>query len=455
MGRRPAHAPLRVYLNNRRVGTFGREASGAVAFSYHDDWLGWENALPVSLSLALRETPYRGAPVSAVFENLLPDSDRLRRLVAEKVGAPGTDAYSLLARIGHDCVGALQFIAGDDEAPASTGKLEGEPVDAAAIERILNGLGQAPLGIARDDAFRISVAGAQEKTALLQHEGQWIRPHGTTPTTHILKTGIGALPGGIDLSDSVENEYYCLKLAEAFGLPVNSAEIETFGTTKALVIERFDRFWTRDKRLLRLPQEDCCQALSVPPTLKYQDRGGPGMKEVLRLLGGSDTPLEDQERFLKAQAVFWLIGASDGHAKNFSIFLHPGGGFRMTPLYDILTAQPALNARQIDRRHMRMAMSVGKSNHYRFDGIHGRHFVQSAKQAGLSERRAAALIEDVADQATAALGRASEALPHDFPPGIVEAVRDAVMARRERFRLSLDAAWPSRGSLRDASGDRR
>lgn len=102
MGRRPAYAPLRVYLNNRRVGTLSREASGAIGFSYHEDWLGWERALPVSLSLPLRETPYRGEPVAAVFENLLPDSDRLRRLVAEKVGARGTDAYSMLAKIGHD-----------------------------------------------------------------------------------------------------------------------------------------------------------------------------------------------------------------------------------------------------------------------------------------------------------------------------------------------------------------
>lgn len=135
MGRRPAYAPLRVYLNNRRVGTLSREASGAVGFSYEADWLDWEHALPVSLSLPLRETPYRGEPVSAVFENLLPDSDKLRRIVAEKVGARGTDAYSMLTKIGHDCVGALQFIAGDDESPNATGKIEGEAVDAVAIEK--------------------------------------------------------------------------------------------------------------------------------------------------------------------------------------------------------------------------------------------------------------------------------------------------------------------------------
>lgn len=429
MGRRPAYAPLRVYLNNRGVGTLSREASGPIDFSYHEDWLGWEHALPVSLSLPLRETPYRGEPVAAVFENLLPDSDTLRRHVAEKVGARGIDAYSMLAKIGHDCVGALQFIAGDNEAPDTTGKLDGEAVDAEGIEKILKGLSQAPLGLNRDDAFRISVAGAQEKTALLLHEGQWIKPHGTTPTTHLIKTQIGQLPGGIHLSDSVENEYYCLKLTEAFGLPVNTATIETFGETKALVIERFDRRWTKDGRLLRLPQEDCCQALSVPPTLKYQNEGGPGMVDILTMLKGSDTPTEDQDVFIKAQLIFWLIGATDGHAKNFSVFLSPGGSYRMTPLYDILTAQTALNARQIERKQMKMAMSVGKSRHYRFDQIHGRHFVQTAVQSGLSKKRAAAIIEEVAELAPKALDASAHALPKDFSTAVVDVVQEATIAR--------------------------
>ena len=439
MGRRPAHAPVRVHLNNRRVGTLSREASGAIGFAYEDEWLGWEHALPVSLSLPLRETPYRGEPVSAVFENLLPDSDQLRRLVAEKVGARGTDAYSMLSKIGRDCVGALQFIAGEDEVPDALGKIEGDPVDEAAIERILNGLSQAPLGLSREDAFRISVAGAQEKTALLRHDGRWIRPHGTTPTTHLIKTQIGKLPGGIDLSDSVENEYFCLKLTEAFGLPVNPAAIETFGDTKALVIERFDRRWTRDGRLLRLPQEDCCQSLSVPPTLKYQNEGGPGMVDVLTLLRGSDTPIEDQDTFLKAQIVFWLMGATDGHAKNFSVFLSPGGSYRMTPLYDIVTAQGALDARQIKRKQMRMAMSVGNSRHYRFDKIHGRHFVQTALRAGLSQKRARGIVEQVEEQAAEALDRAARALPDAFPEAIVETVGKAVTGRLAGLSLRDNA----------------
>ncbi len=435
MPRRRQHPPLRVYLNNRLVGHLIKEPSGAVEFQYDESWLGWEHALPVSLSLPLRETPYRGEPVAAVFENLLPDSDALRRRVAEKVGARGTDAYSLLAAIGRDCVGALQFIAGDGEAIDTTAKIEGEAVDDEAIDKLLRSLVQAPLGLSRDDEFRISVAGAQEKTALLYHEGRWLKPHGTTATTHLFKTQIGQLPNGIDLSNSVENEYYCLKLIEAFGLPVNEATIQTFGETKALVIERFDRRWAKDGRLLRLPQEDCCQALSVPPTAKYQSDGGPGVVQILDLLKGSDTPAEDQPVFIKAQLLFWLIGATDGHAKNFSIFLAPGGSFHMTPLYDVLTAQPSLDARQIERKQMKLAMSVGNNRHYRFHGIHARHFVQTSEEAGLPKTLMRDAIEDIRNKAEDAINTIEEALPDGFPEEIHTSVKEAVTTRLRSLEL--------------------
>jgi serine/threonine-protein kinase HipA len=248
---------------------------------------------------------------------------------------------------------------------------------------MLNNLARAPLGLDREQDFRISVAGAQEKTALLWYKGKWLKPHGTTPTTHILKTQIGTLPNGVDLSNSVENEYYGLKLVAAFGLPVNAAEIKFFGKTKAIVIERFDRKWTEDGRLLRVPQEDFCQALSCPTSRKYQNEGGPGMGDILNLLKGGDTPAEDQKAFLKSQILFWLIGATDGHAKNFSVFLGRGGRFHMTPFYDVLTAQPSLDNRQIGRKQMKLAMSVGDSRHYKIDDIKGRHFIQTAERAGL------------------------------------------------------------------------
>lgn len=449
MARRRQHAPLRVLLNNRLVGHLNKAPSGAISFQYDDSWLSWESALPVSLSLPLREDAYRGEPVVAVFDNLLPDSDALRMRVAEKVGAAGVDTYSLLAVIGHDCVGALQFIADDDDDGVgvvadhdhrTNQPIAGEALDEDAIEKLLNGLAQAPLGLDRDDEFRISVAGAQEKTALLWHDGKWHKPHGTTPTTHIFKTQIGELPNGIDLSNSVENEYFCLKLAAAFGLPVNKADIRTFGKTTALVIERFDRRRTRDGRLLRLPQEDCCQALSIPPSRKYQSDGGPRLLDILNLLKGSDAPSDDQAIVLKAQILFWLLGATDGHGKNFSVFLGPGGRYRLTPLYDILTAEPSLQAHQIQPKPMKLAMSVGNNNRNKFEQIHGRNFVQTGKAAGLPMSRIKAAIEEMADTAMEAIERVEKELPKTFPDAILAAVGEALKRRLTSLKVGNDDA---------------
>jgi serine/threonine-protein kinase HipA len=429
MARPRQHTPLRVLLNNRLVGHLQKEPSGAIYFRYDESWLSRDNATPVSLSLPLRDDAYKGERVAAVFENLLPDSEMLRRRVAEKVGAKGTDAYSLLSQIGRDCVGALQFVPDGDDTVHDTSNITGKIIGDEDIEKLLNNLARAPLGLDREQDFRISVAGAQEKTALLRYKGKWLKPQGTTPTTHILKPQIGTLPNGIDLSNSVENEYYCLKLMAAFGLQVNVAEIKVFRKTKTLVIERFDRQWTKDGRLLRVPQEDCCQALSVPPSRKYQNEGGPGMIDILKLLNAGDTPAEDQKAFLKSQILSWLIGVTDGHAKNVSIFLGPGGRFHLTPFYDVLTAQPSLADRQIERKQMKLAMSVGESRHYRIDEIKGRHFIQTAARAGLPGSLAMGALEEVAKTAESAIKMVEKELPSGFPEKIHTSVKAAVISR--------------------------
>jgi len=436
MARTKTHPRLHVYQNGDIVGYLSKQPSGAIDFIYADEWLSNKRAYPVSLSLPLREDAFKGAPVVAVFENLLPDSENLRSRVAEKVGADGTDAYSLLAQIGRDCIGALQFFSEDAEIDFSDiNTISGEAINDEEIENLLNNLARVPLGLDREHDFRISVAGAQEKTALLRHEGKWLRPSGATPTTHILKTQIGELPNGVDLSNSVENEFYGLAVMEAFGLPVNKVEIKTFGDTKSLVIERFDRAWTESGTLLRLPQEDCCQALSIPPSRKYQndDRPAnekqPSMVEILNLLKGSDRPAEDQKAFLKAQIIFWLIGATDGHGKNFSIFLGQGGRFILTPFYDVLTAQPFFDAHSLQQKEIKMAMSVGDNNHYRMEEIVGRHFVQTVQKAGLPEYIAKDVLDEIADSAEKAMQSVEKKLPSDFPEEIHESVMRALKSR--------------------------
>lgn len=436
MARRAAHPPLNVFLNGRLVGVLRRQSTGAIDLTYDRSWLEWDHAFPVSLSLPLREARYVGVPVLNVFENLLPDSAPIRRRIAERVGADGTDAYSLLAVLGHDCVGALQFLPeGIDPGPVGT--VEGHPISEDEIADLIRNLGNAPLGLGEDEDFRISIAGAQEKTALLLNDGNWFKPSGTTATTHILKPQIGQLPNGIDLSNSVENEYLCLKLLDAFGAGVANAEMTVFGDRPTLVVERFDRLWTKDGRLLRRPQEDCCQALSVPPTKKYQSEGGPGVVEIVDLLKSSDRPDEDGLAFMRAQILFWLLGATDGHAKNFSIFLMPGGRFSMTPLYDVLTAQPSLDAGQIQAKQFRLAMAIGISRHYRLDGVMPRHFLQTAAMAGIGKSAMQSLFAELAEGAEHRIATVTAALPARFPEALVDSVGKAFM---HRARFLMEAA---------------
>jgi len=428
MGRPPANAPLNVFLNARLAGVLRRESSGAIDFRYDPQWLSWGSTFPISLSLPLREDRYIGAPVIAVFDNLLPDSEPIRRRVAERVGANGTDAYSMLAALGHDCVGALQFLPQGVD-PGTAGKVEGKSVSPSEVADIIQNLALAPLGMGEDDDFRISIAGAQEKTALLRRDGKWYKPTGTTATTHILKPQIGRLPNGIDLSNSVENEYLCLKLLTALGVPAANVEIADFGKRRTLIVERFDRRWTNDKRLIRLPQEDCCQALSVPSTRKYQSDGGPTMKDILLLLKGGDAPQEDLATFLRASIVFWLIGATDGHAKNFSIFLGPSGRYRLTPLYDVLSAQPSLDAKKIQRKAFKLAMSVGKNRHYEVNEILPHHFIQTAEASGVGARMVHAIFKDLVENFETAFAKVEKALPKGFPEALPNSIRTAAIQR--------------------------
>ncbi|MCR9225053.1 MAG: type II toxin-antitoxin system HipA family toxin [Hyphomonas sp.] len=431
MPRRSQTRRLNVFLNARLVGRLEQAASGAISFAYDHEWLAWEHAMPVSTSLPLAERTWRGAEVVNVFENLLPDAERVRRNVAERLGAEGTDACSLLSVAGRDCVGALQFLV-DDEDPGQAGDVQGEQLSEAQIAQLIRGLRVNPLGLDREDEdFRISIAGAQDKTALLQKDGVWHRPIGTTATTHILKPAIGVIHNDIDLNDSVQNEFVCIELCRALGLEVAEAAIESFEDQLTLSVTRFDRLWTDDGRLLRLPQEDFCQAISVPSTRKYQRDGGPGVLDILERLKESDTPNEDRMAFFRAQMVFWLIGATDGHSKNFSIQLRPGGRFVLAPLYDIISAQPIVDDGRIAHNRYKLAMSLGLNNRYQVMQITRRHFDQTAEAAGLPKGTGARLCEELNAAIPGALEAIRELADNTISAALIESIATGVQSRRE------------------------
>ena len=435
MPRYPA-GPLHVLLNGRSVGELGNSRTRRLEFRYAPSWLTWEQAFAISASLPLREEPHRGDAVDAVFDNLLPDDESVRQRIATRTGTRDTDVLNLLRAIGRDCVGALQFLPADED-PGDPGTIDARPVDDDEIASILEHLGSEPLGIDAEAAFRISLAGAQEKTALLWHEDRWKLPRGTTATTHILKPPIGRRSDGIDLGDSVENEHFCLRVLAALDLPVAKTRVETFATTRALVVERFDRQWASDGRLLRRPQEDLCQACGIPPARKYEIDGGPGFVEISRVLRASDRPADDQRFFVEAVIANWLLGATDVHAKNFSLALHPSGGFRLAPLYDVVSLQPLFDRGELRRNQVRFALAIGDRRHTILDKIAGRHFEQMERIAGLPD----GLVRDVARGLLRKSGRALEVAREEtstvVPEGSIRSIVGGYESRLEGLEAWL------------------
>lgn len=421
-------------MNGRRVGTLTRERDGNLSFAYRPQWLELEAALPLSLSLPLASTPYRGARVESFFDNLLPDNVEIRRRLEGHFQTDSASAFDLLAAIGGDCVGALQIVAEGLEIDVK--QIRATPVSDEEIASTVRGLRQAPLGMHPDsDDFRISLAGAQEKTAFLWYEHAWHRPQGATPTSHIFKPRIGKQPHGPDLTDSVENEWLCLRLARALGLPVARAEIASFDEVTVLVVERFDRAWSSDGSwLIRLPHEDLCQALGVRPAKKYEGDGGPGIPTVMELLRGATDPAADRRTFMRACIAYWLLAAIDGHAKNFSIELLSGGRFNLSPLYDVMSAYPLLGEAGLHERTIRMAMAaVGKNRHYRWYDILPRHWLSTAAASRFDPAEVGEILDDLSARAVDAATSVGDSLPPDFPDRVASPIFEGLLALAKRL----------------------
>lgn len=419
MGRKSQIQNLYLYMNGLRVGTLAREFTGRLVFTYHEEWLNWEDNRPISLSMPLTEIPYKGDLVENYFDNLLPDNEVIRERIQARFAAPSKRCFDLLSYIGADCAGALQLLT--TEQSSYIKKITADPINDNAIANLLKDYQTAPLGMGRNQDFRISIAGAQEKTALLWHGEKWWIPFGTTPTTHIIKLPIGMIKhSGINLSESVENEWLCLQILSAYNLSVNHAEVIEFSNVKTLVVKRFDRQWSEDKRwLMRLPQEDLCQALGKPSGLKYESDGGPGIKDVMQVLLSSIEATNDREKFMTATFLYWVLGAIDGHAKNFSISIKAKGHYQLTPLYDVISAYPMAEQRQVEWKKLKMAMAVqGKNRHYTWDDIQLRHWLETAKQCYFPESKMQAIIDNIFDNMEAVIEKVTAILPADFPPHI-------------------------------------
>ena len=440
MGRRAHAQRLNIWLNGTPVGYWDAQA-GRNSLTYFDEWLADEQGRPLSLSLPFRpkNRPYLGPLVENYFDNQLPDSEAIRRRIAQHFKTDGIAPYQLLAAVGRDCVGAMQLLPAD-ELPSDVFAINGEALSESKVAALLrNTVSDRSFGQREDETdLRLSIAGAQEKTALLWHKGRWHRPIGSTPTTHILKLPPG-LVGAMraDMRTSVENEWLCSKIMAGFELPTATCEIARFEDIKVLVVERFDRRLSVDANwIVRLPQEDFCQATGTSPLHKYQSDGGPGIGKIMEILLGSEAARSDRLHFFKTQIVFWLLAATDGHAKNFSICHLPGSRFRATPLYDVLSAHPILGtgANHVAPQRARLAMAVrGTQNHYLIGEVQRRHWASHARQVGLGAEAAERIIAEVLARAPGVVAAVYQQIPEGFPADLADAILNGLLSQCARL----------------------
>lgn len=459
-GRPSKSRQLDIWMNGHLVGRWTLDASGRQSLTYDQAWVGSIEARPLSLSLPFQvgQQAHRGQAVENYFDNLLPDSDITRKQLAQRYKAQSTQPFDLLAEAGRDCVGAVQLLP-SGQTPHNLECIDGCTLTESNVASLLRSVknprdfslgmedGSGALEREFNDGLRLSIAGAQEKTALLWHEGQWLIPSGSTPTTHIFKLPMGhiGMDRRLDMTTSVENEWLCLRILNAYGLQVPKAAILRFEDQKALVVERFDRELHSSSRWwLRLPQEDFCQATATPSLLKYESEGGPGMERIATYLQGSEHAEQDLVAFFKVQVLFWMLAATDGHAKNFSIRLLRGQRYHLTAFYDVLSAWPIVGdtdgktAGKVARQKVKLAMSVretnpGKTRHYNLDTIRRDHFEQMAHRFGLGNR-GAALIDELIEQTPGVIQAVSHELPQQYPRHLFDVICNNLLDASKRLQ---------------------
>jgi serine/threonine-protein kinase HipA len=365
-----------------------------VRFTYSEAWLQERNSYPISQAWPLQPTAITGAVVTNFLWGLLPDSERTLDAWARRFQVSARNPVALLYHVGEDCAGAVQFVREErlDEVQASANKNpQVEWLDETQLERRIQHLAKDSSASRESETEgQFSLSGAQAKTALYfdSRRRRWGVPQGRTPTTHILKPAVN------EFDEFALNEHFSLTLATRVGLAAADTECRVIGGIPTLIAKRYDRIRIKDS-YQRIHQEDCCQALGIPPGSKYENQGGPGFADIMALLEGSDDPAIDRERFMRIACLSYLIAATDAHAKNFSLLYSRGTerySMRLSPLYDIASAWPYPD--QIQAKKMKLAMRIG--GHYRLREIQPRHFEELAKSCRYSPEALLAALADLA-----------------------------------------------------------
>lgn len=358
------------------IGRIVRRA-GRLSFRYDEAWRTSKESFPLSLSIRLIAEEHGHAVIEAFLWGLLPDNEQVLDRWASRFQTSARNPFVLIGYVGEDCAGAIQFIRPERLQRLRTESLESEITwltDREVGERLRILRQDHSAWRLQSDSAQFSLAGAQPKTALLFRNGRWGIPSGRTASTHILKPPTGTWDG------HAENEHFCLELAASLGLIASKSAVMRFDEEVAIVIERYDRF-AKGSQIMRRHQEDFCQALGLPPTKKYQNQGGPSIRDGVELLrANSSRPPEDVKRFLDAIIFNWLIGGTDAHAKNYAILLGLQPSVRLAPLYDIASILPYP---KVQIRKVKMAMKVG--GEYLLDRIGPRHWRKLASEVRVDE----------------------------------------------------------------------
>lgn len=344
---------LVVILEGRPIGRIERGTNG-LRLHYDDEYLDDSDATLLSTALPLPVREHTDRVVTPWLWGLLPDNADVLSRWGREFGVSTSSPFPLLAtQIGHDCAGAVQFCTPDrlDDLLGTPGEIE--PLSEHQIaDRLRELRADSTSWLGPGFTGQFSLAGAQSKTALtLLDDGTWGLPRGSAPTTHILKPAVVGLDGH-DL-----NEHLCLAAARRCGLSAARTRVATFDDQSAVVVERYDRRRI-DGALVRIHQEDLCQARGLHPSLKYQADGGPSPLDVVQLLRSEmpKNPARDAvRRFIDALAFNWLIAGTDAHAKNYSL-LHAGSQTRLAPLYDVASALPYDTSKG---HKLKLAMKLG------------------------------------------------------------------------------------------------
>ena len=387
---------LSVYLHNSLAGQLWLDETSRFSFHYDPGYIEAPDTIPLSLSLPLRAEPFLDDTARPFFSNLLPEGE-VRSLIAKIKRISEHNDFKLLESIGGECAGAVSIV---PEQTTLNTESDYVALSEQEVEDIIEQNQIRPVLIINDE-LRLSLAGAQNKIPLYIDAERFYLTFGIAPSSHILK------PQSPYFRDVVQNEHFCMRLADIVELTVPGSSIWQGKSQIAYIVERYDRIKTRDGKIERLHQEDLCQVLGRMPDQKYENEGGPGLAECSQVLDMySSKPILDKQALIKWVIFNYFIGNADAHGKNLSLIREIDGSIRLAPFYDLISTKvyPEISEK--------MAMKIG--GEARFDWVMERHWQRVADQLDLKFSYLKNLLSEMSDSLETAMIETADSIMLEY-----------------------------------------